>query len=169
MSIAFVKFIFEGKVDKIQCSKDEKMKDICQKYSNKIGLNINSLVFSYEGNHINFQSSFNEQANIIDLERNEMSILVDKNEDKLSCPKCGEKLNLNLEKINDIQKYINNINDTIKGLKFTLENIALISSEEAVKFQLKNINLIFNILNKDLKELNKKVDDLLNFTIVKKN
>ena len=98
-----------------------------------------------------------------------MSILVDKNEDKLSCPKCGEKLNLNLEKINDIQKYINNINDTIKGLKFTLENIVLISSEEAVKFQLKNINLVFNILNKDLKELNKKVDDLLNFTIVKKN
>ena len=82
-----VKFDFEGIVIKVQCSRDEKMKDICQKYANKIGRNVNSLVFLYGGNHLNFQLNFEEQANNIDKERNEMSVLVSKKEDELTCPK----------------------------------------------------------------------------------
>ena len=76
MSNAIVIFIFEGINIKIQCSTDDLMKDICQKYANKIGRNINSLVFLYGGSNLNFQLSFKEQANIIDKERNEMNILV---------------------------------------------------------------------------------------------
>ena len=76
MSNAIVTFTFEGINIKIQCSTDDLMKDICQKYANKIGRNINSLVFLYGGSNLNFQLSFKEQANIIDKERNEMNVLV---------------------------------------------------------------------------------------------
>ena len=47
MSQAKVIFTFEGIEVTIQCSTDESMKDICQKYSNKIKKNINSLIFLY--------------------------------------------------------------------------------------------------------------------------
>ena len=168
MQKANVSFDFEGRIVKIQCSTDDKMKDICQKYANKIQRNVNSLIFLYGGSNLNFQLSFTDQANIIDKERNEMSVLVYKNENDLSCPKCGEKINLNSDKINDIKASINNINDTVKGLKFNLENIIKISTEEMVKVQLKNMNPVFNTLNEDIKKLNKKFDDLLNITNINK-
>ena len=69
MSNASVEFTFEGKVVKIQCSRDDKMKDICEKYANKIEINLNSLVFSYGGSHLNFQLKFKDQVNAIDKER----------------------------------------------------------------------------------------------------
>ena len=59
MTKANVIFIFEGREVIIQCSIDEK------KYVNKINKNINSLVFLYGGNQINFNLSFNKQANRI--------------------------------------------------------------------------------------------------------
>ena len=146
MSNANVSFDFEGRLVKIQCSTDDKMKDICQKYANKIGRNLNSLIFLYGGSNLNFESSFKNQANILDKERNEMCVLVYKNEDELACPKCGEKIKLNSEKINDIKTLINNINDMLKGAKFTLDYIIKISSEEAVKFQLKKILILYLIV-----------------------
>ena len=92
MTQANVIFIFEESEVIIQCSKDEKMKDISQKYANKINKNINSFIFSYGGNQLNFDLKYNEQANIIDKEQNIMKVLVytyDNNE--YICPKCGEK------------------------------------------------------------------------------
>ena len=138
------------------------MKDICQKYANKIGRNINSLVFLYGGSNLNFQLSFKEQANIIDKERNKMNVLVYKNLNEFACPKCGEKINLNNEKINDIKLFIQKINDTVKDAKLMIESTIKISSEDAVKVLLKNVNGIFNNMNDDIKKLNQKVDDLVN-------
>ena len=66
----------------IQCTKEEKMKEICQRYVNKIEKNLNSLIFLYGGKQLNFNLSFTEQANGLDKERNEMKVLVYKNEDK---------------------------------------------------------------------------------------
>ena len=163
MTKASVIFNFQGVDILIQCSKEEKMKDICQKLATKIERNVNSLVFLYGGSNLNFQLSFKEQANIIDKERNEMKILVFKNEsNELYCPKCGEKINLNSEKINDIKSSIKNIDDNIKGTRIIIENILRISTMDVVNIQLKNVNLIFNTLNEDIKKLNKKFDDLLN-------
>ena len=48
MQKANVSFDFEGRIVKIQCSTDDKMKDICQKYANKIQRNVNSLYFYME-------------------------------------------------------------------------------------------------------------------------
>ena len=92
---ASVIFTLDGVDVSIQCSKEEKIKDICQKFANKVQKNINSLLFLYGGNQLNFQLKFKEQASIIDKERNEMKVLVYKNEDyQLICPKCGEKIKL---------------------------------------------------------------------------
>ena len=75
-------FIFGGIEVIIQCTKEEKMKEICQRYINKIEKNLNSLIFLYGGKQLNFNLSFKEQANGLDKERNEMKVLVYKNEDK---------------------------------------------------------------------------------------
>jgi hypothetical protein len=160
MSGASVAFTFEGIKVKIQCSTNDKVKDICQKYANKIERNVNSLVFLYGGSNLNFQLSFKEQANIIDRERNEMNILVYKNENDLTCTKCGEKINLNTEKINDIRTSIKNIGDTVRGIKIMIDNIIKISLVDIVNIQLKNVNIIFNNLNEDIKKLNEKFNDL---------
>ena len=129
MQKANVKFTFEQKNVIIQCSTDDNMKDICQKYANKMELDINSLIFLYAGDNLNFQLSFKEQANELDIKRNEMNVLVYKNENELSSPKSEEKINSNSEKINDIRTSINSISDTVKGAKLKIEDIIKISSE----------------------------------------
>ena len=162
-------FNFEGIDVIIQCSKNEKMKDICQKYVNKIYKNINSLIFLYGGNQIiNFNLNFNEQANIIDKERNIMKILVYKNEDnECICPKCGEKIKLNSEKIDDIILSINNIKDKINGTKSNIDNIIKLSTDNLMNNQLKNVNLILNTLNEDINKINEKLNNLLNNNKIK--
>ena len=90
MSETSVIFNFQGTDILIQCLKEDKMKDICQKFSTKIRRNVNSFIFLYGGSNLNFQLNFKEQANPIDKERNEMKVLVYKNESNvLICPKCG--------------------------------------------------------------------------------
>ena len=88
------------------------MKDICQKYANKIQRNINSLVFLYGGSQLNFNLKFKDV--ITDKETKEMKILVySKIIDDFICPKCGEKINLNTEKIDNIILSINNLKEII--------------------------------------------------------
>ena len=63
----------EGRDFHIQCSKEEKMKDICNKYVSKINKNINTLIFMYGGKIMNLELTFNEQANSFDKSRNKMN------------------------------------------------------------------------------------------------
>ena len=124
MSNANVIFTLDGIDVTIQCSQDEKMKDICQRYATKIETNLNSLLFLYGGNKLNYELSFKDQANSIDKNNNIMNVLVYRTEnDELKCPKCGEKIHLNTEKIQDIISLNDNIKDTLIGIKASLENI----------------------------------------------
>ena len=79
MSELIVIFTLDGVNVKIKCINKEKMKDIYKNYSAKINKNFNSLLFLYEGNKVNFELNFKEQANIIDINNNEMKILVNEN------------------------------------------------------------------------------------------
>ena len=109
-------FSFEKIDTTMSCSNDELMKDICQKYANFIGKNIDSLRFSYEEKEINFQLSFEKLVNEKDKEKNEMKIFVYKNEDnQYRCPKCGEKIKFN--KIDNITLSMNNLKDSFNGIK----------------------------------------------------
>ena len=76
MSKAKVIFILDGINCTIQCTPEDKIKDICSKYSTKLGDNINSLIFLYGGNQMNMELSFKEQANSIDRNNKKMRVLV---------------------------------------------------------------------------------------------
>ena len=144
------------------------MKDICQKYVNKIDKNINSLIFLYGGNQLNFNLSFNQQASNLDKERNIMKIWVYKNEDNESiCPKCGEKIKIKTEKLDDIILSINIIKDTINGTKLSIDNIIRLSTDNLMNMQIKNVNLVLNTLNEDIKKINDKLNNLLNNNKIK--
>ena len=155
-------FTLDGIEVTIQCSKKEKMKDICQRFAIKAQINPDSFVFLYGGNKLNFNLAFKDQANSIDNGNNEMKVLAYKLEDeKFKCPKCGEKIKLNKEKIDEIIQNNNKINDAINGIKLQLENMIKISSDNSMNIQLKNIDMIINIINEDISKNNKKLENLL--------
>ena len=135
----------------MQCSKDDKMRDICQKFAIKVETNLNSLVFLYEGNQVNLDLILEAQASSIDKKNNEMKILVYRknNKDELVCPNCGEKINLNTEKINDLISSNNNFIDTMNGIQDLLENIIRNSNVNNIHNQLKNIKILININKKN--------------------
>ena len=152
-------FTLDGVDITIQCSNEDKMKDICQKFANKVQKNINSLLFLYGGNQLNFLSSFKDLAK----DKNEIKVLVyTKEDDDFTCPKCGEKIKLNTEKIDDIISSINNLKETIDSTKLMIDNVIKISSVNNVNIQLKGVNLILNTLNEDIKKTKEKVKNLLN-------
>ena len=107
--MASISFLYNGIETIIQCTTNETMENICNKFSNKIALNINNLQFLYGGQKIDFNFKFYEQANSLDKERNKMNILVYDNNNinknnslivskDVICPKCGEICRI---KIND--------------------------------------------------------------------
>ena len=143
---ANVIFTLDGLDLSIQCNYNDVMKDICQRYVNKIKRDINTLVFLYGGSQLNYNLKFKDI--MTDKERKEMKILVYSNEtDEFICPKCGEKIKLNIEKIDDIISSINNLKETIGSAKLILENVIRISSVNDVNVQLKGINIILKDLN----------------------
>ena len=152
--MAEIIFHYEGEPINIQCNKNEKMKDICIKLSNKINLNINSLIFLYGGNQLNLDKTFNEIT-----KENKINILVYKNE---ICIKCGRILNNKI--IDDIILLNNNINYTLIGLKSQIENIMndLINKKDImyINSQLKNINIVINNINEDIKKNNNQLNQL---------
>ena len=96
-------FTFNGINTKIQCNKEDKMKDICIKFVNKIGIDINSIYFLYNGIQLNLDLILNQQINEIDRDKNEMNILVYEKlkstiiindgiikSKEIICPKCKE-------------------------------------------------------------------------------
>ena len=157
-------FTLDGIDLTIQCPPEDKMRDICLKYVAKIGANLNSLWFLYGGNQLNFNLRFKEQASLIDKENNKMRVLVYTNEeDGFICPKSGEKIKLNTEKIDNIISSNNNIKDNIIGIKAQIENIinSKNSSLNLINIQLKNINILLNTINEDIKKNNEKLNNLL--------
>ena len=72
-------FILDCVEINIQCKNEEKMKDICQRFANKIKKNMNSYIYIYGGGQINFELTYREQQT--DKNSKEMRILVYKKED----------------------------------------------------------------------------------------
>ena len=170
MSNANAIFTLNGVDFKMQCRTDEKMKDICLKYASKIGTDIHFLLFLYGGSILNYESKFKDQANPIDKMNKEMKILVYKNgNEEFKCPKCGEKIQLNYEKIDNIILSNENIKDSIKGTQLLIENMIKNSEEKEMNIQLKNINIILNKINEDIIKNNEKIKNLFEDCIIKNN
>ena len=64
--MANVVFIFNGEKTLMQSRKEEKMKNICEKFVSKIGADMRNLHFIYGRNQLNLDMTFNEQANSMD-------------------------------------------------------------------------------------------------------
>ena len=174
MEKASVIFSLNGFNLTIPCSKEDKMRDICINYTKKIEKNINSLIFLYEENKINFDLTFENQVNLIDKNKMKMKILVYQNEkDGIICPKCGSKIELNTKEIDDIIISYKEIKDSIKGIKLQIDNMIKNSSDESVNVQLKNINIVINSINDDFSKNNEKlkyiINKLKNYNIKNKN
>ena len=151
----------------IQCTKEEKMKSICQRYGTKLQRNINTLIFLYGGNQLNFELSFEEQASSLDRASKVMKVLVyTKENEEFTCPKCGEKVKLKTEKLDELISSNNNIKDKIEGIVFNLDMIIKSSSLiNTMNNQLKNINFVLNTINEDIQKINEKIKNLLNDNI----
>ena len=75
-------FNYDGKEVTIQCSFDEKMKDIFQKFCSKEDIDITKIYFVYNGSIIDEEINCNQLINEEDKNRNMMNILVNENIDK---------------------------------------------------------------------------------------
>ena len=115
--MATIIFIFNGISTSIQCSKDQKMKYICDKYCNKINTNINTLIFLYGGNQLNLDKKYEDYT-----KENKITILVYKNENEV-CPKCGKLIDNKI--IDNLILSNNNINSTLIGLKSQIDHIII--------------------------------------------
>ena len=98
--MATVIFIYNGNQTLIQCSEDEKMQDICQRFVSKNSVDINNIDFLYGGKTINYNTTFSEISNQFDKIGHKMKVLVLDNNaiseksiiksKEIICPKCGE-------------------------------------------------------------------------------
>ena len=73
-----------------------------------------------------------------------------------------KKLNLIRIKKYDIILNNNKIKESINGIKYNIENLINISTNNIVSMQLKNINVIINAINEDINKNNNKLKSLLN-------
>ena len=106
-----VEFIYNGKINVIQCNLDDNMKDICDKYLVKTNIDKNSVIFLYSGNIINEEMKLSDIKDINLLKQ--IKILVCSNEvnkekviiksKDIICPICKENIRY---KMNDYKIYL---------------------------------------------------------------
>ena len=105
--MAEVIFIYEGTNFTIQCNENDKMKDIINKFLIKIQKQVGDLYYLYNGNKLNNELTFNEQANELDKNRMKMNILVNENKHKnikneiiskdIICPECKDNILIDIK------------------------------------------------------------------------
>ena len=120
MSETNVVFTLDGVNLTIKFTIEDKMKDICKNYSTKINKNLDSLLFLYKGNKVNFDLSFKEQTNDVDRNNNEIKILLNKNDNNINnindniTISHNIKINSNSENVDSLK--IGNLLDNIKSI-----------------------------------------------------
>ena len=147
--MALANFTFNGIKTAIQCVKEDKIKDICAKYASKIDKDLNSLYFSYNGNQINNELTFYEQANSLDKQSLEMNILVIPNKDSNELKSQIESTNINeietIENKKEISKHlINEMSVGNEKTKNEIQNILNIKNDIILKDEKKLYNSLEN-------------------------
>ena len=134
-----VLFIYDGKSIIIQCSIEDKVKDIINHFKNKIKEENNDLCYIYNGDKINEELTLSQI--VVDKNENKINILVynnkiDKDEkeiisNEIICPVCKENILIN------IKDYKINLYECKNGHK--IENISLNEYENIQKIDLSKI------------------------------
>ena len=161
MSAVNVIFVLENINLTIECFKEDKMKNICQKLSTKLNKNINSLLFLYEDKRINFESSLENQVNSNDQKNNQIKINVVEN--KSDCTNFNDysKNNKFAGKINDIILCNNDIKGNINEIKLQIDNMINNSIFNSENNKLIGINNALNIIHEKIKKNNEKLLNLM--------
>ena len=164
-----IEFDYKGNKTIIQCNNNEKLKDIFQKFLNKLGITKDSVYFIYGSNVIkNEELTFDKISNELDKKRNKMIILVNDNMEEDSkqstikspeiiCPICKEisKIKINSYKITLYECKNRHIMDNIifneyeKTQEIDISKIICDVLKIRVKVMLMEINFI-NVLNVNL-------------------
>ena len=125
-------FQYDGRSIDIQCTKEEKLRNICQGFINKALINDkNSVYYIYEGNQVNLDLTLNELLGNNNSNIDDINILVKKVEEPnptekvfytpkfIICPQCGEnaRIKINNYKIS-LDKCKNNHTNNISLEKF---------------------------------------------------
>ena len=165
-----VEFNFNGRTLTIQCNEYDTIGQIFQKFAIKIGTNINSLTFLYNGDgNINRNLQINQVINNIDKNRNKMSVIVyDMNKSMISTysntsnnntqfvyPNCNYQNNINnnlrmQETIKKQQEMIKNQQEMIKKYQETIKK-----QQEMIKMYEAQIKTLQNQLNVNTNNNNK--------------
>ena len=102
ISEIIINFIYYQNIVKIQCKRNEYMKDIFKRYLIKIQKDINNIFFLYNGDKINEElklEEINNKDTEIEILVNDITLENDKNDENnkilkqnndILCPKCGE-------------------------------------------------------------------------------
>ena len=155
-SKGIVTFSFGNKDVSIQCSKNNKMKEICEIFAQKIGYDINSFSFLYDGNIINLELSLDDLALPNDKENNKIKIIVIENEvDKNHCPFCEVKTSLKAKEIEQITLSNNTIIKEINDFQNHIENYIRNCYLNSIKIQLKNVSYLLTSISEQIENYNK--------------
>ena len=148
-----VVFIYEDQSIIIRSNINQKVKDICQNFCNRINIDMDSLKFLFGDNILNKEKKLKEITN-----ENKITIYVNKNEDKF-CSECGRILNN--KEIDEMILLNNNINNSLIGINNQIEYIMNILTNKKdinnANTQLQNISIIINKLNEDIQIINSKL------------
>ena len=141
----------------VQCLKTETMRIIIKRFETKIQESADSYVYLYSGGQVKLDLTFEQQANHLDRENNQMKILVYKTESNgFKCPYCAKKIKLG-EDLDDIIRAFTNLKETINGIKLMIENIIKTSVNNPMNSQLKIVNITLNSINEDIQKKQSKI------------
>jgi hypothetical protein len=142
--MATVIFLLNGFPTRIQCLINEKMRDIINRFNEKLKINMNKAQYLYGGNQVNLELTFYQQASNIDKQRKEMNILVYINESIISnnqsiikskeiiCPKCKENCLISFDNY-QIKLYNCKNGHEIKNISFKDFNNSQYINENEIK------------------------------------
>ena len=135
-----VEFNFNGRTLTIQCNEYDIIGQIFQNFAIKIGANINSLTFIYNGDgNINRNLQINQVMNYFDKNRNKMSVIVyDMNKSMISTYSNTSNNNTQFVYPNINYQNVNNVNNNLRMQETIKKQQEMIKMDEAQIKTLKN-------------------------------
>ena len=134
--MAEVIFKFNGIDSLIQCKIEDKFKDICEKFSIKIQIDINKLIFIYRGEILNLEFTFKEIVNQLDEQNLKMIVSV-YNSDSTT-----------INEIKNLRSKNNEIKKDFDKLKYKNEINLIYQTENKCKQQIFGQDFVENNVNK---------------------
>ncbi len=155
MSQANVIFNYKGIKTTVPCIKSEKIANIINRFSSKIQEDVTKLYFIYNGNLIDKELKFEEQANEMDMMSLNMNLIVEDMEkeelkeniidsEEIICPKCNENIIIKIKNYKINTKCKNNHQLSLSFIEFKNSQKIDISKIKCYICNEKNQSNIYN-------------------------